>query len=159
MGVDDRLLPLVHGGEGDAGRAAGGVDTPSEISLAIPLEFAGAAEGQAVGWVGRDGVADGQGGGRGSGNCCGREGGGDGCLHGLGRLIAGGDSSVYRAGSIAARGSWSSGVSVEVCAASVATFGGGVRDVDIAIAEGVLGLVAVVEHPAADAAHHNHHDD
>jgi len=49
--------------------------------------------------------------------------------------------------------------SVEVCVGGVAVTGRGVRDVDVAVAEGVLGLVAVIEHPAADAADHNNHDD
>jgi len=49
--------------------------------------------------------------------------------------------------------------SVEVRVSGVAVTGGGVGDVDVAVAEGVLGLVAVIEHPAADAAHHNNHYD
>src|SRR5882762_11245622 len=57
VGVDDWLLPLFHGREGDAAVAVGGVYAPREVPLAIPLVLAGCGKYGTVRRVGRDGVA------------------------------------------------------------------------------------------------------
>ena len=117
VGDHDGFAPLFHGCEGDAARAAGGVDAPGEVALAVPLKFAGASKSHAIGCVWRDSIANGDRTGcRIGGYWCGRHR----SFHGCWRLIGGATGywfAVHGAGGIAAgrcRADLGDGTTVEV---------------------------------------------